>query len=100
MIQHSRASRYLEVGDRLVKRGKFRKAAAVYARYADACVAEACLKIARTCVEQDPVSALKALAEVEKLTGVSKEGRNLSARAYEQLGQPEIAARFLAAGAR
>ncbi|MGE0711910.1 MAG: hypothetical protein AB7N76_03095 [Planctomycetota bacterium] len=55
------------------------------------------MAIARTCVESDPVSALKALAQVEKLTGPSGEGRRISALAYQRLGRPEIAARFLQA---
>jgi hypothetical protein len=98
MIQQVQANRYLEVGDRLVQRGKLAKAAAVYSRYADACVSATWLTIAETCLEADPVGALKALAEVEKLTGASGEGRRLSALAYERLGQTEIAARFLHAG--
>ena len=95
MIQDSRVERYLEVGDRLVRKGKFKTATAVYSRYADTCVAERCMEKARACVGTNPVQALKALAEVERLVGASCEGRRLMAEAYTELGQPEIAQRYL-----
>ena len=95
MIQDSRVDRYLEVGDRLVRKGKFKTATAVYSRYADTCVAERCMEKARACVATHPVQALKALAEVERLVGASGEGRQLMAEAYTELGQPEIAQRYL-----
>lgn len=94
MIQKNQASRYLEVGDRLVKRGKFNTAADVYSRFADACVAQGWLRHASELVDDDPVGALRSLAKAERVGGPSWEGRHLSARAYDGLGQPEIAARF------
>jgi len=97
MIQDTRSFRYLEVGDRLVQRGKLKTAAAVYSRFADACVAESCMAHARQCVGEDPVQALRSLATAEKLMGASGEGRRLSAIAYQQLGHREIAERFLRA---
>jgi hypothetical protein len=94
MIRDTRTERYLKVGDRLLERGKLKTAAAVYGRYADACKAESYMCQARRDVESDPVSALKALAQAEKLVGATGEGRRLSAEAYQQLGQHEIAQRF------
>jgi hypothetical protein len=97
MIRDIRTLRYLELGDRLVQRGKFKTAAAVYSRYADVCRATTLLGRARDCVRQDPVSALRDLAEVERIVGASGEGRRLSAEAYRSLGQAEIAEAFLKA---
>lgn len=94
MIQDSRNERYLNVGDRLVRRGKFKTAVAVYSRYADACVAERCLHHAREVVERDPVGALRALAKVEELVGPTGEARRITATAYTKLGHPEIADRY------
>jgi hypothetical protein len=89
------AQHYLELGDRLVRRGKLDKAAAAYARYADAWMAETFFTRARTVVRQDPVEALRALMKAERLIGATAEGRRLSAEAYFGLGKPEIALKFL-----
>ena len=91
------AQRYLEVGDRLLRRGRLKHAAAAYARYADAFLAETFISSARACVQSDPLKALEALAHAERLMGPSGEGRFLSAQAYMGLGQEEIAANFLRA---
>lgn len=93
----TKAQRYIEVGDRLLRRGKIRTAAAAYARSADAFLAETCLEAARACAEVNPLEALKKLAEVERLMGPSAEARSVAATAYLRLGQPAIAHRFLAA---
>lgn len=95
MIRDTRMERYLEIGDRLVERGKFKKAAAVYGRYADACRAETLMTKARACASEDPVAALRSLSQAEKIMGATGEGRRLSAEAYTKLGQHEIAERFL-----
>ncbi|RMG16402.1 MAG: hypothetical protein D6731_06230 [Planctomycetota bacterium] len=100
MIRDTRTERYLEVGDRLVAAGKFKRAAEVYSRYADACQAQTLLHRARRTVESDPHSALRDLAIVERLVGPSGEGRRLVAEAYSRLGHPEIAARFFAAASK
>jgi hypothetical protein len=97
MIRDTRTERYLEIGDRLLERGKFKTAAAVYGRYADACRAETLMSRARECASSDPVTALQSLSQAEKLMGASGEGRRLSAEAYSKLGQHEIAKRFLTA---
>ena len=94
MISSNQVSRYLEVGDKAVKRGKFNTAADAYARFADACMTQGWLRHARAQVGSDPVGALKSLAKAEQIGGPSWEGRRLSALAYEELGQTEIAARF------
>jgi hypothetical protein len=94
MIQHNQVNRYLQVGDRLVKCGKFDTAANVYSRFADACVAQGWLRHARERVGSDPITALQSLAKAEEVGGPSWEGRRLSAMAYDELGQSEIAARF------
>lgn len=91
------AHRYLEVGDRLLRRGRIKHAAAAYARYADAFLAETFISTARMCVQSDPLKALDALAQAERLMGPSGEGRLLSAQAYLGLGQEQIAANFLRA---
>ena len=97
MIQDTRSDRYLEVGDRLVQRGKFATAAAVYSRYADACVEEHCLQHASELVSEDPVGALRALQHMERFVGATGEGRRLTAACYQQLGHSEIADRYLQA---
>lgn len=97
MIQAAIENRYLEVGDKLVKRGKFQHAVRAYTRYADRCVAACYLSLAREQVGEDPLAALQALASAERLVGPSGEGREISAKAYELLGQREIASRFRAA---
>jgi hypothetical protein len=94
MIRDTRTERYLKVGDRLLERGKVKTAAAVYGRYADVCKAQSYMCQARRDVESDPVGALKALAQAEKILGPTGEGRRLSAEAYDKLGQHEIAERF------
>jgi len=94
MIQHNQVSRYLEVGDRLVKRGKFDTAANAYSQFADAALAQGWLRHARDRVGSDPLTALRSLAKAEEIAGPSWEGRRLSAMAYDELGQAEIAARF------
>lgn len=94
MIRDTRTERYLKVGDRLVERGKFRTAARVYSRYADACRAESLMSHARALVTEDPVAALGKLAQVEKIMGASGEGRRLIAEAYTRLGRAEIAERY------
>ncbi len=95
MIRDTRTERYLEIGDRLLERGKFSRAAAVYGRYADACRAQTLMSKARECASKDPVEALNSLSLAEKLMGATGEGRRLSAEAYTKLGQHEIAKRFL-----
>jgi hypothetical protein len=95
MISDTRTERYLEIGDRLLERGKFKKAAAVYGRYADACRAQTLMTQARADASKDPVAALRSLSQAEKLMGATGEGRRLSAEAYTKLGQHEIAERFL-----
>ena len=97
MIRDTRTERYLTVGDKLLERGKVKTAVAVYSRYADACKAETYMCKARENVGSDPVTALNALAQAEKLLGPTGEGRRLLAQAYETLGQHEIAERFLSA---
>lgn len=97
MIRDTRTERYLKVGDRLLEKGKVKTAAAVYSRYADACRAESFMSRARKHVDSDPVIALNALHQAEKIFGASGEGRRLSAEAYVKLGQHEIAERFLSA---
>lgn len=84
----------LELGDRLLRRGSYRSAASAYVRCADAWLAETILGQARDLVGREPLQALKALAQVERLVGATGEGRRLTARAYERLGQPEIARRY------
>lgn len=91
------AQRYLEVGDKLLRRGRIKHAAAAYVRSADAFLGETFLDVARTCVSSDPLRALDALARAERLVGVTGEGRWLTAQAYMGLGQSEIAANFLRA---
>jgi hypothetical protein len=91
------AQRYLEIGDRLLHSGKIKTAAAAYVRCADAWLAETFLTKARELVTSDPVKALKALAEAERLGGPTGEGRLITAQAYTNLGKPEIAQRFLTA---
>ena len=97
MIRDSRTERYLQVGDKLLRKGKLKTAAAVYTRYADRCMADSHMDRARACLDEDPVEALQHLAKVERLVGPSGEGRRLSARAYKELGHEEIADRFLEA---
>lgn len=92
-----RPEEYLTLGDRLLRRGDARTAATCYARCADAWMAETFLGKARELVASQPVQALKALAQVERLVGPTGEARRLTARAYESLGQPEIARSFLLA---
>jgi hypothetical protein len=92
-----RPEHLLELGDRLLRRGNLRSAASAYVRCADAWLAETILDQARGLVSRDPLQALKALSQVERLVGATGEGRRLTARAYERLGQPEIAQRFLLA---
>lgn len=92
-----KAQRYLEVGDRLLHRGRIKHAAAAYVRCADAFLGETFLDVARACVSSDPLRALEALARAERLVGVTGEGRYLTAQAYIGLGQSEIAANFLRA---
>lgn len=94
MIQRATTDRYLEVGDKLVRRGKFTTAVAAYSRFADRCVGETCMNLARDVVQRDPVAALKALATAERLIGPTEEGLLLSAEAYRKLGQERIAERF------
>ena len=94
MIQVATENRYLEVGDKLVRRGKFQRAVKAYTRYADRCVAAGFMTLARDCVGDDPVGALRALAQAERIVGPSGEGKLISAQAYERLGQAEIADRF------
>jgi hypothetical protein len=94
MGRHRNAQEYLDLGDKLLDRGHVKKAAAAYVRCADEWLAETFLHKAREAVHTDPVSALKALAQVERLVGVTGEGRQLSASAYEILGERDIAARF------
>lgn len=101
MTQHTsrrhgsrRPEQLLAIGDRLLRRGSFRGAASAYARCADAWLAETILDQARELVVNEPLRALKALAQVERLVGATGEGRRLTARAYEHLGQPEIARRY------
>jgi hypothetical protein len=91
------AQHYLELGDRLLRRGRVKHAAAAYARCADAWLAETFLTTARACVGDDPLRALEALSRAERLVGPTGEGRELSAQAYLGLGQPQIAANFLRA---
>lgn len=91
-----RPEEYLKLGDRLLRRGKVGVAASCYARCADAWMAQTFLDRARELVQSEPVQALRALAQVERLVGPTGEARRLSASAYERLGQPEIARRFLA----
>ncbi len=91
--------RYLEVGDRLLRRGKVRTAAAAYARAADAFLAETFVGVARACVDSDPVAALNALARAERLGAASPEARWIAAQAYLGLGQERIARNYLAAAA-
>lgn len=91
------AQRYLEVGDRLLRRGRIKHAALAYVRGADAFLAETFINTARACVENDPLKALDALSRAERLVGATGEGRWLSAQAYLGLGQQEIAANFLRA---
>lgn len=95
-----KAQRYLEVGDRLLRRGRIKHAASAYARCADAFLGETFLDVARACVERDPLRALEALSRAERLVGVTGEGRWLTAQAYMGLGQRDIAANFLKAGAQ
>ena len=97
MIRDIRTLRYLEIGDRLLQRGKFKTAAAVYGRYADVCRAGTLLERAREIVQSDPVAALNDLAQVERIVGASLEGRRLMSEAYRHLGQVEIAEAFLKA---
>lgn len=94
MGRQRNAQQYLDLGDRLLDRGHVKKAAAAYVRCADEWMAETFLQKARQVVATDPVGALKALAQVERLVGVSGEARALSANAYEALGEVAIAARF------
>lgn len=91
-----RPEEYLKLGDRLLRRGKPGVAATCYARCADAWMAQTFLDRARELVLSEPVQALRALAQMERLVGPTGEARRLSASAYERLGQPEIARRFLA----
>lgn len=92
------AQRYLEVGDKLLRRGRLKHAAAAYVRSADAFLAETFLSTARALIDRgDPLKALDALARVERLVGPSGEARWLTAQAYIGLGQPQIAANFLRA---
>jgi hypothetical protein len=93
----TQAQRYLEVGDRLLRGGKVRRAAAAYARCADAWIAETFVASARACVGRDPLRALDALARAERMVGPSREARDIAAQAYLGLGQPKIASKFLAA---
>src|SRR5687768_8147800 len=78
-----RPEEYLTLGDRLMQRGDPRTAATCYARCADAWMAESFLGKARDLVTSEPLQALKALAQVERLVGPTGEGRRLTARAYE-----------------
>ena len=89
------AQRYLEVGDRLLRRGRVKHAAAAYVRCADAFLGETFLDVARACVSSDPLRALDALSRAERLVGATGEGRLLTAQAYIGLGQQEIAANYL-----
>ncbi|MCO5167038.1 MAG: hypothetical protein M9894_11805 [Planctomycetes bacterium] len=91
------AQQYLEVGDRLLRRGKLKHAATCYVRGADAFLGETFLNVARACVESDPLRALDALARAERLVGATDDGRWLTAQAYLGLGQAQIAANFLRA---
>lgn len=94
MGRQRNAQQYLELGDKLLDRGNVKKAASAYVRYADEWMAETFLHKARQIVSTDPINALKALAQVERLVGVTGEARALSANAYEALGEADIAARF------
>ncbi len=99
MIQRATDNRYLEIGDKLLRRRKFSTAVAVYSRFADKTVGETCMTLARECVTRDPLMALRALAKAERLIGPSEEGRLLSAEAYQRLGQESIAESFRRASA-
>jgi hypothetical protein len=97
-MARSHSQRYLEVGDKLLRRGRIKHAAAAYVRSADAFLAETFLAAARECVDKgDPLKALDALARVERLVGPTGEARWLTAQAYLGLGQTQIAANFLRA---
>ena len=87
----------LALGDTFRRNGQIKNAAACYVRCADQWLAEKLVRKAHACVASDPVQALKALSRAERLVGATGEGRALSARAYQALGQVEIAQRFLAA---
>lgn len=99
MAQGRSPQRYLEVGDRLLRRGRVRTAATAYARAADAFLAETFVGMARACVAKDPVAALNALARAERLGAASAETRWIAAQAYLGLGQDRIAQNYLAAAA-
>ena len=91
---HQGTLRHLERGDEHVQAGEFQLAVEAYAEYADACLAQSCIEHAKACWQTQPLVALRSLAQAERFQGVSFEGRALSARIYEQLGEHEIAARF------
>jgi len=94
MTTKRRPEDYLHLGDKLLRRGRVKTAAAVYVRCADAWIAETFLDTARGCAQSDPIKALRALAEAERLVGPTDQGRSLTAAAYESLGEREIAQRF------
>ncbi|MCA8920610.1 MAG: hypothetical protein KDD82_02305 [Planctomycetes bacterium] len=87
----------LTLGDTFRQNGQLKNAAACYVRCADQWLAEKLFGQAKACLSSDPVQALNALSKAERLVGATGEGRTLSARAYQALGQVEIAQRFLAA---
>lgn len=85
---------YRALGDRLLARGCVQRAAKAYARWADGCLAERYLAQAQSLVADEPLAALAALSRVDELVGALDEARRLAARAYEALGEAEVAARF------
>lgn len=91
--------RYLDLGDRLLRRGRTCLAGLAYARAADLLTARVLLGVARGQVAQAPLEALRTLAEVERRGGVCPEGRALLGAAYQRLGRPDLARAFLTAAA-
>ena len=85
---------YLELGDRLRQRGNRCLAARAYSLYADACLGAPLLARARALATTAPLEALAALTRVESLLGPTADARAVAARAYESLGELEIAAAF------
>ncbi|MEZ6185146.1 MAG: hypothetical protein R3F62_09080 [Planctomycetota bacterium] len=87
----------LALGDTFRRNGQLKNAAACYVRCADQWLAEKLVDKAEACVSTDPVRALNALSQAERLVGATGQGRAISAKAYQALGQVEIAQRFAAA---